>query len=97
MEFRKRVSVASVLLGLFLYISVPSPEEIFIHPALGLLLSQIFGLPFASGILLSVILYRVVGVGCLLSALLLGGRPLYQKLKTRFKRIKSEEPVTQTH
>jgi len=85
MEFKKRVSVALVLLGLSLYILVPSPDEIIIHPSLGLLLSQIFGLPFASGILLSAILYRVVGVGCLLSALLLGGRPIFQKLKARLK------------
>lgn len=75
MEFKERVSVALALLGLSLYILVPSPDEIIIHPSLGLLLSQIFSLPFASGNLLSVILYRVAGAGCLLSALLLGGKP----------------------
>lgn len=96
MEFGKRVIVASVLLGVSLYILLPSPEEVIIHPALGILLSQIFGFPYLSGILLSVIIYRVIGVGCLLCALLLGGRPIYQKLKTRLKRTESEEPVTQT-
>ncbi|MGQ9720963.1 MAG: hypothetical protein ACUVXA_06520 [Candidatus Jordarchaeum sp.] len=94
MEFGKRVIVASVLLGVSLYILLPSPEEIIIHPALGLLLSQVFVLPYFSGIILSVTIYRVVGVGCLLFALLLGGGPIYQKLKTRFKGTEIEEPVT---
>jgi hypothetical protein len=39
-------------------------------------------------VLLSIIIYRGVGLACLLGALLVGGKPIYAKLKERFKKEK---------
>ena len=88
MRFRNRVSLAIILLSVALYILLPTLDEVFIHPVFGLFLSQVFDLPIIHGALLSVIIYRSVGVVCLLSALLVGGKPIYQKLKARFKKTK---------
>ena len=89
MRFRNRVSLAVVLLSIALYILLPTLDEVFIHPVFGLFLSQVFDLPIIHGTLLSVIIYRSIGGVCLLSALLVGGKPIYQKLKARFKKTAS--------
>ena len=86
MRFKKRISLAIVLLSVALYILLPTLDEVLIHPVFGLFLSQVFDLPIIHGTLLSVIIYRSIGVVCLLGALLIGGRPIYQKLKARFKK-----------
>jgi hypothetical protein len=86
MRFRKQVSLAIVLLSVALYILLPTWDELFIHPVFGLYLSQVFDLPVIHGTFLSVIIYRSIGVLCLLTALLIGGKSLYQKLKARFKK-----------
>lgn len=86
MRFRKRVSLAIILLSVALYILLPTLDEVFIHPVFGLFLSQVFDLPIIHGTLLSVIIYRSIGVVCLLGALLIGGKPIYQKIKARFKK-----------
>jgi hypothetical protein len=78
--------LAVVLLSAALYILLPTLDEVFIHPVFGLFLSQVFDLPIIHGTLLSVIIYRSIGVVCLLSALLVGGKLIYQKLKARFKK-----------
>jgi len=88
MLFKKRVSLAIILLSVGLYILLPTLDEVFIHPVFGLFLSQVFDMPFIHGTFLSAIIYRSIGVVCLLSALLIGGKPIYQKLKGRFKRHK---------
>lgn len=44
-------------------------------------LSYVFHIPLVLGVLLSVIVYRAVGLCCLLMALLVGGRPIYDKFK----------------
>jgi len=77
MRFRKRISLAIVLLSVALYILLPTLDEVFIHPVFGLFLSQVFDLPIIHGTLLSVIIYRSIGVICLFSALLVGGKPIY--------------------
>jgi len=86
MRFRNRVSFAIILLSVALYILLPTLDEVFIHPVFGLFLSQVFDLPIIHGTLLSVIIYRSIGVICLFGALLVGGKPIYQKLKARFKK-----------
>jgi len=86
MRSRKQISLAIVLLSVALYILLPTLDEVLIHPVFGLFLSQVLDLPIVHGTLLSVIIYRSIGVVCLLSALLVGGKPIYQKLKARFKK-----------
>jgi len=89
MRFRKQISLAIILLSIALYILLPTLDEVFIHPVFGLFLSQVFDLPIIHGTLISVIIYRSIGVVCLLGALLVGGKPIYQKLKAKFKKTAS--------
>jgi hypothetical protein len=89
MQLRK-VAFSTFLLGLSLYILLPTADEVFIHPVVGVFLSYAFNLPFAIGVLLSIIIYRVIGSVCLLSALLLGGKPIYYNLEERFKKKKEK-------
>ena len=82
----RRVAFSIFLLTLSLYILFPTADEIIIHQLFGLFLSQVFNLPFVYGVLLSIVIYRGVGVACLLSALLIGGKPIYYKLKERLEK-----------
>ena len=85
MQLRK-VAVSAFLLGLGVYIWLPTADEIIIHPTLGLFLSIVLHINYAYGVLLSIIIYRIVGSACLLGALLLGGKPVYNKLKEKLRR-----------
>jgi uncharacterized membrane protein len=82
----RRVAVSAFLLGLSVYILLPTADEIFIHPVFGFLLSNLLGLPLAYGILLSIAIYRGIGTICLIAALFIGGKPIYRKLKDRFSK-----------
>ena len=81
----RRVASSVFLLTLSLYILFPTADEILIHPLFGLFLSQVLNLPIVYGVLLSIGIYRGVGVACLLSALLIGGKPIYLKLKAKYQ------------
>jgi len=85
----KQASSAVVLLSIAVYILVPTLDEVFIHSVLGVFLSQALNLSIINGTILSVIIYRSLGVVCLLGALLIGGKPIYQKLKAKTKKIKT--------
>jgi len=85
----KRVSLAIILLSVALYILLPTLDEVFIHPVFGLFLSQLFDVPLIHETFLSVILYRSIGVVCLLAALFIGGKPIYQKLKAKVKKTQT--------
>lgn len=84
----RKVAFPAFMLGTSLYILLPTADEIFIHPAFGLFLSYILQIPLIYGVFLSIIIYRTVGVGCLLVALLKGGRPIYDKFKERLAKKK---------
>jgi hypothetical protein len=82
----RKVAVSAFLLGLGVYIWLPTADEIVIHPTLGLFFSYILHINYAYGVLLSIIIYRGIGSACLLGALLLGGKPVYYTLKEKLKR-----------
>jgi len=84
----RRVAFSAILLGIGIYIWLPTPDEIIIYPVLGVLLSYFFHTGLVYGVLLSMIIYRGLGTVCLLTALLIGGKPIYYKLKERLKRRK---------
>ena len=69
------------MLGASLYILLPTADEIFIHPAFGYFLSVALHVPYLEGVLLSIVLYRVLGCACMAAALITGGKPAYNKLK----------------
>ena len=81
-----KVAVSVFLLGLGVYIWLPTADEIVIHPTFGLFLCYVMHINYAYGLLLSIIIYRGVGSVCLLSALLLGGKPVYHKLREKLRR-----------
>jgi hypothetical protein len=85
MQLRK-VAVSVFLLGLGVYIWLPTADEIVVHPTFGLFLSIVLHINYAFGVLLSIIIYRTVGSAFLLGALLLGGKPIYNKLKEKLRR-----------
>jgi len=80
MKLRK-VAFLAFMLGTSLYILLPTADEIVIHPAFGFFLSYVLHIPLVYGVLLSIIIFRTVGLSCLLTALIKGGRPIYVKLK----------------
>ncbi len=82
----RKAALSAFILSASLYILLPTGDEIVIHPAFGLLLSTVFGLPLVYGILLSMVIYRIVGAALLIVALLIGGKPIYVKLKDRFRK-----------
>jgi|GEM_PF-3599879 hypothetical protein len=82
MRFRK-IFLPVVLLTTSLYILLPTADEVLIHPTFGLFLSYALSIPYAYGVLLSIIIYRAVGVGCLIIAIAIGGKPTYCLLKEK--------------
>jgi hypothetical protein len=88
----RKVASCAFLFSTAVYILLPTPDELVIYPTLGLFLSYVFHLQFIYGVLLSMVIYRGVGVSCLLIALLVGGKPIYIKLKEKIesKRLKLE-------
>jgi hypothetical protein len=87
MQLRK-IAVSAFLLGLGVYIWLPTADEIVIHPTFGLFLSIVLHMNYAYGVLLSIVIYRIIGSACILGALLIGGKPTYYKLKEKLRRKK---------
>ena len=89
MTLRKVVSSA-FLFSTAAYILLPTPDELVIYPTFGFFFSYTFHMQFIYGVLLSMVIYRGVGVSCLLGALLIGGKPIYIKLKEKILRQKDK-------
>ena len=87
----RRVAFSLFLLSLSLYILFPTADEIVIHPLFGLFLSQVLNIPLVYGVLLSIVIYRGVGLACLLGALIIGGKPIFYKLKERIEKFKESK------
>ena len=85
----RKVAFSTFLLASSLYILLPTPDELVIYPVLGLTLSLGLHMPLVYGVLFAMIIYRGLGVTCLLNALIIGGKPIYYKLKERLAK-KSE-------
>jgi hypothetical protein len=83
MQVRK-FAYSAFLLSTGLYILLPTPDELVIYPVGALFFSYAFHIPILYGVLLTMIIYRSVGVASLLGALLVGGKSIYCKLKQKF-------------
>jgi hypothetical protein len=77
----RKVAFSAVLFSASVYILLPTPDELVIYPVLSLFFAYAFHLPIVYGVLLSMILYRGLGGLCMLGALVIGGKPIYHKLK----------------
>src|SRR4030042_363994 len=77
------------LFAVGVYLLLPTPDEAFVHPLFGSLLSRIFGVSFKEGVGISVATYTAIGI---ILCLIGSGKQIYQSLKTRFpKRYKTLE------
>jgi hypothetical protein len=85
MTLRKAV-FSTFLFSTSIYILLPTPDELLIYPSLALFFSFAFHLPFVYDLLLAMVMYRSLGSFCLLGALVIGGKPIYNKLKEKFMR-----------
>jgi hypothetical protein len=79
----KKIAFVALMLAVSVYILMPTADEIVIHPTFGLFLSYTLSIPYLYGVFLSIIIYRAIGVGCLVVALLVGGKPTYYALKEK--------------
>ena len=84
----KKIPFSLILLSVGLYILIPTLDEFLIHPVFGVFLFRIFDLPYIYGIAASIIMYRVAGAICVIAAVVIGGRPIFGKLKARFRKKK---------
>ena len=82
----RKVGFSAALLAVSLYILLPTPDELVIYPAGTFFFSYTFHMPLFYGLLLTMVIYRAVGVATLAGALLVGGKPIYYMLKTRFRK-----------
>ena len=82
----RKVAFSAFLLAVSLYILLPTADGFVIHPVFGLFLSIVLNVPLVYGVFLSIVIYRSIGFVCLVIALLIGGKPIYIKLKERFRK-----------
>jgi hypothetical protein len=79
----RRVPLSFALLTIGLYIVVPTPDELLIHPFTGYILSRAFNTSIKTGIIWSCTAYNSIGILFLASALLLGGRIILHELNSK--------------
>lgn len=84
----RKVALSTFLLAFALYIFLPTPDELFIYPAVGLFLTYTFHISILYAVVLITIFYYGAGSVSLLVALLIGGRPIYHVLKERYRKRK---------
>ena len=82
----RKVALSTFLLAFSIYIFLPTPDELFIYPAVGLFLTFTFHISFLFAIFLISLMYYGSGAFSLLAALLIGGKPVYYLLKRRLKK-----------
>ncbi|MFH2111721.1 MAG: hypothetical protein ABIJ47_10745 [Candidatus Bathyarchaeota archaeon] len=79
----RRLPLSFALLAVGIYIVVPTPDEILIHPFMGYMLSKAFNTSFKTGIIWSCTIYVSIGLIFLASSLLLGGRIILHEINSK--------------
>jgi hypothetical protein len=87
----RKVAFSTLLFSESVYILLPTPDELVIYPVLSLFFAYAFHLPIVYGVLLSMILYRGLGSLCIIGALVIGGKPIYYKLKGKLNMRRTED------
>ncbi|MGO8805396.1 MAG: hypothetical protein ACLQO7_02165 [Candidatus Bathyarchaeia archaeon] len=82
----RKVALSTFLLAISLYIFLPTPDELFIYPTVGLFLTYAFHVSFLFAIFLITLVYYGAGVISLVAALLIGGKPIYHMFKTKLRK-----------
>ncbi len=76
----RRLPLALALMAYSIFIIVPTPDELAIHPVVGYLFARLFNVSIQTGILWSIGFYNCVGLVLLAVSLALGGRVALNRL-----------------
>jgi hypothetical protein len=82
----RKVALSTLLLAFAIYIFLPTPDELFIYPAVGLFLTYTFHISLVYAVLMITLFYYGSGVVALLAALTIGGKPIYNNLKQIYRK-----------
>jgi len=86
----RKVALSTFLLGFSIYVFLPTPDELFIYPVVGLFLSYTFHISIVYALLLVTLFYYGAGAAALVSALAIGGKPIYNNLKERYRKRRGQ-------
>jgi len=79
----RRMPLSFALMAVGIYIVVPTPDEILVHPFLGYMFSKAFNVNLQIGIMWSCTLYVSIGVMFLAGSIILGGRTIISELNNK--------------
>lgn len=86
----KKAALTTFLMAVFLYVILPTPDQLFIFPACTLFFAYTLHISLLYGLILISLLYYGTGAACLFSALLIGGKPVYYSLKDKYRKRKMQ-------
>lgn len=90
----RKVALSTFLLGFSLYIFLPTPDELFIYPTVGLFLTYTFHISFLYAVALITLIYYGAGAVSLAAVLLIGGKPMYFMLKEKYRKRRIQPSLT---
>ncbi len=70
----RRLPLALTLMMSGVFIVVPTPDELLIHPFIGYAYTRIFNIDLKTGIIWSIISFNALGLFMILISLIIGGR-----------------------
>lgn len=79
----RRLPLAFALMASGVYIIVPTPDELVLHPLMGCLLSRYLNVSIQTGVILSIGAYFVIGFAFLVSSIVIGGTVVLDELNHR--------------
>lgn len=92
----RKTALSTFLLAFAIYIFLPTPDELFIYPTVGLFLVYALHISVLYSVMLISAVYYGSGVVAFFGALVIGGKPVYRSLKERFRKRRIQplsEPV----
>ncbi len=66
-----------------IFVVIPTPDELLIHPFIGYIYSILFGIDLKTGIIWSIISYNTLGCLMIMAAIIIGGRCVLIELNTQ--------------
>ena len=88
----RKTAFSTILLAFSLYIFLPTPDQIFIFPAVGLFLTYSLHISLVYALMLTSLFYYGSGVVSLIGALLIGDKPIYYSLKEKYRKRRIQPP-----
>ena len=79
----RRLPLAFALMASGVYIIVPTPDELVVHPLMGCFLSRYLNVSFQTGVMLSIGTYLVIGFAFIVSSIVIGGTVILDELNRR--------------